>query len=200
MVAFSPRYDAALVLAAQAHQGQLRKGTNIPYITHVVHVATILQRHGFADDLVLAGLLHDVVEDSDVPLGTIADHFGQHVADLVAAVSEQKSDTAGAERPWEERKAEKLALLRAGNPEIAALKAADAIHNARTTSADLRRHGQAVWERFKRGATPTLWYYREILAAVQALLGNHPIADELGLAVAELENLVLAIGKSETVE
>src|SRR5262245_25515348 len=103
---FSARYDAALALAARAHHEQMRKGTDIPYIAHPVHVSLILIRHGFAEDLAIAGLLHDVVEDTDVPLDQIAAEFGDLVAQLVAAVSETKT-LDGAERSWEQRKAEK---------------------------------------------------------------------------------------------
>ena len=72
MTGFSPRYDAALALAARAHRDQVRKSTDLPYITHVVHVSVILIHHGFGEDLAIAGLLHDVVEDCDVPLAAIA--------------------------------------------------------------------------------------------------------------------------------
>src|SRR5438874_1580318 len=100
MPAFSARYDAALVLAARAHRDQLRKGTDIPYIAHPTHVSVILIRHGFGEDLAIAGLLHDVVEDCGVPLNRIAADFGDEVARLVEAVSETKS-ADGAELPWE---------------------------------------------------------------------------------------------------
>ena len=186
---FSARYDAALALAAQAHRQQLRKGTDIPYLAHPMHVSLILIRHGFGEDLAIAGLLHDVVEDTDVPLERIAADFGDAVARLVAAVSETKT-ADGAERPWEQRKAEKLAHLLEGGPDVAALKAADAIHNARSIAADVRQSGPSVWGRFKRGADQTLWYYREILAGVRAKLGDHPIALELAAAVEELRSVV----------
>src|SRR5512145_999107 len=134
---FSARYDAALMLAARAHRDQARKGTDIPYIAHPVHVSLILIRHGFGEDLAVAGLLHDVVEDCDVPLAQILAAFGADVARLVEAVTETKTD-AGAERPWEQRKAEKLDHLRASGPDVAALKAADALHNVQSLLADLR--------------------------------------------------------------
>jgi (p)ppGpp synthase/HD superfamily hydrolase len=185
MHAFSARYDAALKLAARAHRDQLRKGTDVPYIAHPVAVSIILVRHGFPEELAIAGLLHDVVEDCDVPLEEVAAAFGPEVARLVEAVSETKA-AGGVERPWEERKAEKLAHLRAGGPDVAALKAADALHNARSVLADLAEVGPAVWSRFKRGAVPTLWYYREVLAGVRLSLAGHPLADELAAAVDEL--------------
>jgi len=184
-IQFSARYDAALVLAARAHRDQLRKGTDIPYIAHPVHVSVILIRHGFGEDLAIAGLLHDVIEDCGVPLERIAAEFGDEVARLVDAVSETKS-TDGVELPWEQRKAEKLAHLRAGGADIAVLKAADAIHNARSIIADHRQVGAEIWGRFKRGAEQTVGYYRAILEAVHAKLGDHPIVAELAAAVEEL--------------
>jgi (p)ppGpp synthase/HD superfamily hydrolase len=182
---FSARYDAALILAARAHRNQLRKGTDIPYIAHPAHVSVILIRHGFGEDLAIAGLLHDVVEDCDVPLAQIVAEFGDQVARLVEAVSETKS-ADGVELPWEQRKAEKLAHLQAGDPDVAALKAADAIHNTRSIIADHQQIGVEVWGRFKRGAGQTVEYYRAILEAVRAKLGEHPIALELAAAVEEL--------------
>ena len=189
MSAFSPRYDAALILAARAHRDQVRKGTDIPYVAHVLHVSLILIRHGFGEDLAIAGLLHDVVEDCDVSLDSLRDQFGADVARLVEAVSETKA-VDGVELPWEQRKAEKLAHLHAGGPDVAALKAADAIHNVRSIVADLAAIGPALWDRFKRGPEPTLGYYRAILAGVRQNLGTHPIALELAAAVEELERSV----------
>jgi (p)ppGpp synthase/HD superfamily hydrolase len=189
MQAFSSRYDAALALAARAHRDQVRKGTDLPYIAHPVHVSIILIRHGFSLDLAIAGLLHDVVEDTDTALDLIAAEFGAQVARLVAAVSETKS-ADGAELPWEQRKAEKLAHLQSAGPDVAALKAADAIHNLRSIIADLNSHGPDVWARFKRGPGPTLGYYRSILDPVREKLGAHPIVVELEDAVAELARAV----------
>jgi (p)ppGpp synthase/HD superfamily hydrolase len=183
---FSARYDAALVLAAVAHRNQLRKGSDLPYIAHPVHVSVILMRHGFGDDMAIAGLLHDVVEDTDVPLEAIRAEFGSEIARLVDAVSETKT-ADGVELPWEQRKAEKLAHLQAGGSDVAALKAADAIHNARSIVADLQRVGTSVWARFKRGPGQTLDYYRAIAAAVRAKLGEHAIVGELDDAVQALE-------------
>jgi (p)ppGpp synthase/HD superfamily hydrolase len=185
---YSARYDAALVFAARAHRNQLRKGSDTPYIAHPAHVSVLLIRHGFGEDLAIAGLLHDVVEDCGVPIEQIAAEFGDEVARLVKAVSETKS-ADGAELPWEQRKAEKLAHLQAAGPDVAALKAADAIHNARAIIADHELVGTEIWGRFKRGANQTVGYYRALLEAVGAKLGQHPIALELAAAVDELAGL-----------
>lgn len=194
MKGFSARYDAALALAARAHRDQLRKGTDLPYIVHPVHVSVILMRHGFDEDMTIAGVLHDVVEDTDVALETIRADFGLDIARLVEAVSETKA-VDGVELPWEQRKAEKLAHLHAGGPDVAALKAADAIHNARAIVADLRRDGASVWARFKRGPEQTVAYYRAIYDGVQAKLGTHAIVAELSDAVEALEDATRRFGK-----
>lgn len=183
---FSERYDAALKLAARAHRNQVRKGTDLPYIAHPMHVSVILLRHGFGEELAIAGLLHDVVEDTDVALEGIEAEFGRDVARLVEAVSETKA-ADGKQLPWEQRKAEKLAHLQAGAPDVAALKAADAIHNARSIAADLASDGASVWARFKRGPEQTVAYYQAIYDGVHAKLGAHPIVDELSDAVRALE-------------
>lgn len=187
--AFSPQYEKALQFAARAHRQQVRKGTDIPYITHAVHVSVVLLRYGFDEDVVIAGLLHDVVEDCGVAPHELEAIFGAEVARLVAAASERKRN-GGSERPWEERKTEAIAHLRRGDPKIAALKAADALHNIHSIIADLTLVGAAVWQRFKRGPDQMLWYYREILAAVRDTLGDHPIVAELARAIADLEHTV----------
>ncbi len=189
MQAYSPRYEAALRLAAQAHRNQLRKGSNIPYISHVVHVAHILERHGFAEDLIMAGLLHDVVEDTDIPLETIRNSFGESVAAFVDAVTEHKYDD-GIIRSWEVRKAESLEKLRAADTQVAALKAADAIHNARSTYEDILQYGPSVWQHFKRGPQLTRNYYAAIASIARQQLGPHPIVQELDEVVGLLTRLV----------
>src|SRR5262245_7980656 len=105
--ALSPRVEAALALAATAHRTQVRKGTDIPYIVHPVAVALILIGHGFDEDLVVAAMLHDTVEDTDVAIESIRARFGDAVGDLVAAVTEKKHED-GVKRPWKVRKAEAL--------------------------------------------------------------------------------------------
>lgn len=189
MKAYSRRYEAALTLAAQAHRHQQRKAGDVPYIVHPVHVSTILLRYGFSEDVVIAGLLHDVVEDQGIPPKCIEADFGPVVAEIVAAVSERKLE-AGAPRPWEIRKQEYLAQVREASPEAVAVKAADALHNAHSLARDLDRYGPSIWCRFSRGPDPSLWYYQSICALVRERLGQHPLADELTQAVSALERVI----------
>ena len=105
---FSEQHERVLRVAAKSHLDQKRKDGEVPYITHPVHVSTILLHHGFSSDVVIAGLLHDVVEDQGYDLSQIGDEFGEPVAEIVAALSERKTDAQGNERPWEIRKREAL--------------------------------------------------------------------------------------------
>ena len=192
MEAFSERYESALALAARAHQGQVRKAGGDPFIVHVIHVSVILLRHGFSEDVVVAGLLHDVVEDQDVPLTDIEARFGPAVAEMVAVLTEQKRE-GDVERPWEIRKQEALDKLRRASPEAVAVKAADVLHNAHSVALVLRREGAAIWGRFSRGPEETLWYYRSVAQIVRERWGEHPLARELEGAIDHLEQTVASV-------
>jgi (p)ppGpp synthase/HD superfamily hydrolase len=196
MQAYSERFEAALTLAAQAHRHQDRKAGDVPYIVHPVHVSTILLRYGFAEDVVLAGLLHDVVEDGDVPLAVIDAEFGPEVGRLVAAVTERKLK-AGVERPWEDRKKELLAQVGAASFGAVAIKAADALHSARALARDLQECGPSLWSCFSRGPEPSLRYYRQIAALAAERLGQHPLAEELAGAVQDLAHVIASMGEQQ---
>lgn len=187
-MSFSPAIDRALAFSAVAHRQQVRKGSDLPYVIHPVHVAMILLRYGFAEDVVIAGLLHDVLEDTPVHAAELAARFGPNVARLVEAVSEQK--TAGpAKLPWRARKEAQLQRLAKADRDIAALKMADALHNLRSTLADLAHVGDAVWGRFRGSADDHFWYYASLLSLLSPILGEHPLGAELGLALSELRTL-----------
>jgi hypothetical protein len=224
--AYSERIDEALRVAATAHEGQNRKGTQIPYVMHPVHVARILERHGWAEDVVIAGLLHDVIEDTDfdesavqerllavfftfaeqrrqVPdalFRSVFEHwlkarFGADVWHMVAHCTEMKSDAAGVERPWKDRKLEQLAEIEAGSPETLALKAADCLHNLHSMSRDVRERGVDSLGRFKAGAAGALWFNAQATARIVARLGEHePITEELLRALWDFEALLQASG------
>ena len=193
MRGFSARYDAALSLAATAHRTQKRKGSDVPYIVHPVQVSTILLRYGFSEDEVIAGLLHDVVEDQEVPLDSIEAEFGPAVAATVAALSERKRE-GDRQRPWEERKKEALAHLRQAGAGAMAVKAADVLHNAHSLRTHLQRDGAAAWDDYSRGSGQTLWYYRSVLEIVETELGGHPLLDEVADAVGDLERVIHQMG------
>lgn len=186
MEAYSDRYEAALTLAADAHHNQVRKLGGDPYIVHLVHVSVLLIRHSFSEDVAIAGLLHDIVEDQGVPLDDIEAGFGPAVAEMVAALTEWKLEE-GVERPWEARKQEALDHLQQASRGAVAVKAADTLHNVRSVTLGLHRAGPTVWRRFKRGPAETLWYYRSVSEIVHLRLGAHPLALELEAAIRRLE-------------
>ena len=187
---YSERYERALRLAASAHRSQNRKAGDVPYITHPFHVSVILLRHGFSTDVAIAGLLHDVVEDQGFALGEIEERFGGRVAGFVAALSERKQDAHGVKRPWEVRKREALEHMRQGDVEVAAIKVADALHNAVCTAQDVRQDGPGAWQRFKRGPESQLDYYRRILEIARERLRDHPLVDEFAEAIEDLAQFV----------
>jgi (p)ppGpp synthase/HD superfamily hydrolase len=193
LAAYSARYDAALVSAIRAHRSQVRKGSDIPYVSHPIQVSVILLRYGFSEDVAIAGLLHDVVEDQEVSLASIEAEFGPAVAEMVASVSERKRE-GGARRPWEVRKQEALEHMRRASPDTVALKAADLLHNARSLAAQLHKTGPASWEHFSRGPEQTLGYYRSVAALARERLGPHPLVEEMEEAVRDLERTIAESG------
>ncbi len=193
MAAYSARYDAALILAIRAHRSQVRKSSDIPYASHPIHVSVILLRYGFPEDVAIAGLLHDVVEDQEVPLESIQAEFGLAVAEMVASVTERKRE-GGAKLSWEVRKQEALEHMRGASLDAVALKAADLLHNARSLAAQLHRTGSACWEHFSRGPEQTLGYYRRAAGLVRDRLGPHPLVDEVDEAIRDLERTIAEVG------
>jgi len=195
--AYSDRYEDALRQAAKVHLDHKRKGSDVPYITHVVYVSLILLHHGFSEDVAMAGLLHDAVEDRELPLSLIEAQFGSQVAEMVSALSEHKTDAQGHKRPWETRKRESLEHLRQASAEAVAVKAADVLHNARSTALDLRQDGPTVGQRFTRGLGPLLDYYRQTARVAGERLGDHPLVDELADAVEDLARAIKEVGADD---
>jgi (p)ppGpp synthase/HD superfamily hydrolase len=153
----STLYDA-IELAAKAHHGQVRKGTEIPYIVHPLAVAGILIHATCPEHLVIAGILHDTLEDTPVTLEEIRSHFGREVADLVVALSEPDKQA-----PWEERKAHTLEYLeQMATPDVLLVAVADKLDNMRAIRAGLASDGAAFWLRFNRPRENQKWYYQRL--------------------------------------
>lgn len=158
----SPRLERALRWAAVCHAGQTRKGSDVPYFEHVAAVAMILDRAGFEEDVVIAGLLHDVVEDTEATFEDVADRFGPGVREVVAACSEVKLDAEGRKRPWIDRKRDHLAALGSVGDAARAIIVADKLHNLLSIEVDLEE-GRPVWGLFNADRAQVLWYYRATL-------------------------------------
>jgi (p)ppGpp synthase/HD superfamily hydrolase len=156
------RLEEAMRFAAKAHAGQLRRGSDTPYFVHVAAVALILERAGFGEDVVVAGLLHDVVEDTATGLEKVAIRFGENVSELVRCCSEVKTDEHGNKRPWLDRKREHLAALSAAPIAARGIILADKLHNLVSIELDLREN-QPVWRQFHAEREQVLWYYRSAI-------------------------------------
>ncbi len=166
--------DKAIVFAAIAHDGQKRKSSNIPYISHPYAVGMLLLRENCPDETVAAGILHDTLEDTEVTYGELEKEFGEKVARLVLAVSEPDKSL-----PWEERKAHTIQMLKQAELEVIKIITADKLHNLRTIRNELAVKGEKVWERFKRGREKQHWYYTTIVEALSDKKEQFPLIEEL---------------------
>lgn len=160
----------AIELAARAHRGQVRKSTGVPYLVHPLGVARLLIEHGLEEEVVIAGVLHDVVEDTPVTLEELEASFGARVARLVSALSEPDKSA-----PWEARKRHTLEVLREVPLEVVLASCADKLDNLRALEQDLARLGEALWASFKRGRAEQAWYYRGLAEVFQARHGEHAL-------------------------
>ena len=195
---YSDVINHALAFAAKHHDRQVRKGTKLPYLTHPANVAIILTRYGCDSDTVVAGILHDVIEDCvrdgytrDMLEQRIGDKFGGNVLETVMAVTYRRNDDDGVELSAEERKADYLDRLAGANDSARWVCAADKVHNASSIISDLRRtvDPESVWARFGGGRAATARWYRQVYERLDELGFNAPIMRELDEVSAELEKL-----------
>ncbi len=186
-MAYSTRFDDALLYAVDVHRDQARKGSGIPYVTHLLGVASIVGESGGSEDEVIAGLLHDAPEDHGgvERLEDIRERFGERVAEIVAGCT----DTYEEDKPeWWGRKRAYIEHLADASGSVRLVSAADELHNARAILADLRVLGDGLWGRFTGGKAGTLWYYRELVKTFRAS-GAEAVVDELDRVVGEIEVL-----------
>jgi (p)ppGpp synthase/HD superfamily hydrolase len=187
-VKLGPRFLRAFAFAAEKHKHQTRKASTIPYIAHLMGVASLVLEAGGDEDLAIAALLHDVVEDcGGAPmLQEIRHKFGERVAKVVDGCTD--ADTYP-KPPWRERKENYVRHLKKADADTRLVSAADKLNNVRSILSDYRAIGESVWSRFNGGREGTLWYYRTLR---DVFLRHKPnrITRELELAVSELEGLV----------
>jgi (p)ppGpp synthase/HD superfamily hydrolase len=186
------RFDRALLYATHVHGGQVRKGTSTPYVAHLLAVAATVLEYGGDEDLAVAALLHDSVEDQGgaARLDDIRNRFGDPVARIVEACSDSLANTAKGEpkADWLERKKAYIAKLRRVDEDILWVSLSEKVHNARTILRDLRKPdiGEKVWARFNVSTKQTLWYYRSLADMFCERLSNQ-LSNELHEIVEVLE-------------
>lgn len=175
----SARIGAAVSLAAQLHTDQVRKGTSIPYLAHLLAVASLVMEHGGDEDQTIAALLHDAIEDSGLQAeALIREQFGDRVTAIVWGCTDGVPNQAGQKLDWGDRKRQYLQHLETAEPDILLVSACDKLHNARSILSDLEIHGLGLFDRFKAGQAGTLWYYEQLAQLFQARLPS-PLADQL---------------------
>ena len=190
---FSVRFERALALAARRHDGQRRKGSKLPYLTHLVHVARMLEPYG--EDTVLAGLLHDILEDTcknqeeiDQVAEEIRVEFGSVVIGAVLSVTEPKFDASGEKTKVKARKKQYLEQLKTAPAEGALVSAADKIHNLTTLIAEFDQVGPEVWKPFSSSAEDSFRFYESVsLILKDRLQAEHPLVQELLARVDDLK-------------
>jgi len=196
IIGYSDRINHAFAFAAKHHDQQVRKGTRLPYLTHPANVAVILTRYGCDEEAVIAGVLHDVIEDcvrggytSAMLMQRIGDKFGAGVLDTVLAVSKRKHTDDGVELSSDDQRADYIERLEKASSTARWVCAADKLHNAATILADLRRTDfpDTVWNRFNQGREGTIQFYRSVHDRLRVLGFDAPIMDELVGVVQALE-------------
>ena len=193
---YSDRINHALAFAAKHHDQQVRKGTRLPYLTHPANVAIILTRYGCDEPTIVAGILHDVIEDcvsqaytSEMLQQRIGEKFGREVLETVLAVTYRRIDDDGVELSSDDRRDDYVERLATANEAARWVCAADKLHNASTIVSDLRRtiDPDTIWRRFSIGKDGTLQWYRRVYYRLAEVGFAGEIMLELDAAVRSLE-------------
>lgn len=190
---YTSRLTKAFQFATQEHQCQLRKGTNIPYISHLMSVSALVYENGGDEDQAIAGLLHDVIEDAEPPSRVplirkeILEQFGPRVLSLVEGCTDGEADETGEKAPWRERKEAYLNALKNKPAELLLVSCCDKLHNARAILTDLNSIGKALFDRFTGKEAGTLWYYRTLVNIFEQRLPDLVAVRELTATVAAIE-------------
>jgi (p)ppGpp synthase/HD superfamily hydrolase len=185
-MAVSARYGAALLWAEELHRDQRRKGKAIPYISHLIGVSALVWEDGGTEEQAIAALLHDAIEDAGQSHASIADRFGEAVANIVRDCTDTSGTPVGGEKePWLLRKTRFIASLE-HKPEASLLvTAADKAHNAGDMVLDARRN-PAMWSKFTAGLEGSAWYLLRMHQQLKRQLPQSRSVERLGEAVSEI--------------
>ena len=172
----SERFDSALLFASRLHRHQTRKGSNVPYVSHLLGVASLVLEDCGSEDEAIAALLHDSIEDHgdrypggrDALRAAIAGQFGGKVLEIVDACTDDEGFNKQDASAWKERKQAYIDRFATANESVRRVACADKVHNLRSILADYREHGERLWERFRtRNRDDQFWYYCELLRVFQ---------------------------------
>ncbi len=187
----TPPIENAIHFSIKTHevyQKQKRKGKDIPYITHPLTVGLLLARANASEDVIVAGILHDTIEDSiaskKVNAEMLVERFGENVAGLVVSLTEKPKDL-----PWEERKREAIAKIMTFSHDTLLVKSADVIANVSEILCDFKRDGMAIFSGFNAAADKVVWHYREVMEAILTEWSENPFANGLEALIAGLDEI-----------
>lgn len=182
---YSARLYDAIEVAARAHHRQVRKGTEIPYIVHPLAVAGLLIRAECPEHMIIAALLHDVLEDTPLTVEAIQSNFGRKVSGLVTELSEPDKKA-----PWEKRKAHTIQYLAdKASEEVLVVSLADKLDNLRAIREGLESGGEIFWERFNRPREKQKWYYESLEAVFTTRVRREPALTLLSAFKAEVNKV-----------
>ena len=183
------RFTDALVYAAQLHATQIRKGSGVPYIAHLLGVASLVLEYGGDEDEAIAALLHDAIEDCGG--AAIGEEIRRKFGDRVTEIVEGCTDTNLTPKPpWRARKEAYIDRIPTASASVRLVSVADKLYNARAILKDYQVVGDDIWTRFTGGKEGSLWYYRAMVNAFRQA-ADHPLVEELDRAIGELESLCL---------
>lgn len=187
----TPKIKDAILFSTQTHevdQKQKRKGKDIPYITHPLTVGLLLARAGASEDVIVAGILHDTIEDSidakKVTREIVSERFGGNVADLVMSVTEQRKDL-----PWEERKREALRHIATMNHDSLMVKAADLVSNVSEIMSDYKKDGIVTFDRFNAPRNKVIWHYGEAMRTITRQWPEISFVEDLNALATSLDKI-----------
>ena len=183
----SIRFEQALVYATQIHAKQIRKCSNIPYISHLLSVAALVLEDGGDEDEAIAALLHDAVEDmgGKETRTAILEKFGERVINIIDSCTESYTQP---KPPWRDRKLQYIEQMRHASPSVLRVSMADKLHNARSILTDWYREGDIIWQKLNGGKEGTLWFYHQLLEVYQKHTSNF-LSKEIERIISQLEKL-----------
>lgn len=185
------RFLGAVSHAITIHSNDVRKGTAVPYATHLLGTCALVLADGGSEDEAIAALLHDSIEDhpESVTVGRIAEIYGERVATIVEGCTDTVPDHA-VDASWRQRKVAYLKRLRRASPDVLRVALADKLDNARAILSDYRELGDAIWIRFGRGKSGQMWYYPALVQTFRDAGASGPMMEEFARVVSDIEELV----------
>ncbi|MFA5743084.1 MAG: HD domain-containing protein [Candidatus Paceibacterota bacterium] len=187
------KIEKSINFSAQKHLGQTRKNGESPYIVHPFSVAWIISEYTDDEDTIVAGLLHDILEDvKGCYYQDLAENFGEKVAEIVKGVTEDKDPNIeqDGKDDWLERKQKYIDNLKTARIESVFVAAADKINNLNSMAIDYQKTGEKFWEKFDSPLEKMIWFKEEVFKVVKQRIGGNAISDKLEKTLLETKKAI----------